>query len=471
MLDNFILATHYVGVVNQGAEMKFTSGCVLLLLLLCAGTASAATLKSSALPGCDYELVGDITTADAEKVERIDTEVDGGVTLCLNSPGGSVTGGLKLFELLPRKNITTRIPPDWVCESACAVAFMAGRIETGLGMGIAHAYAGHSMEPGGTLGFHAPGLNLPTDRQYSGEEVDAAFRIALTAAQRYFRASLTEEGEWRAFNEYLLARILETPADSMYRIETVADAVLGGINLSQVRLPARVGDAEIANLCDAAFIVRGPLVYRVPKSTAIESYRRVRNEGEFSDEDRAFFRTVSTQSQNGRIVGRVGGYDVRSATRATGCEVTFDLVHLEESYVFSHWLANGAEIKLITYDRWDDSHPQDWWRLPEIEVNTFWVPLWYLYAPETPLVALSPGGTGEPAAPSAGFEATHVVESLDTGFLNLRQGPGNDEPVIARMDHGVAVAVGELNARGWAKVTLQDGRRGWAYARYLVASD
>lgn len=454
----------------------------LMAALVLAGpaTAEAATVRASVVAGCDLELVGTIDDTEVAQLRRLVAGTDNPV-LCLDSPGGALTGGLALFDAIPQLGVITRIPAGWHCASACSLAFMAGRGESGLGMGTRHAWVGHILEAGGMLGFHAPGLDLPAGGGYSSEQVQAAFQIAQTASNRLYRASLTEAGEWRAFNEFILGRIFETPPAQMFYIETVADAVLGQIGLGTVRLPDRITRTEIAALCDAAFLTRAPLPYRTASTPATDAFQRVRYQGLHDDPEAAARRLISVSRTGNRIHGRVEGYDQRQAMRGLRCEVTLDLADITpDSYQFSYWAGNGAEITL-----WEAEFlANDGWSLFLDEpVARFPVPLWYMHRPDTAIASLTPrtGGAHSPQIAigqdittqggGAMFRPTHRVHSLDTGYLNLRQGPGNDQPVLRRMDHGLSVQVGEINARGWASVTTREGQRGWAYGRYLVALD
>jgi len=70
------------------------------------------------------------------------------------------------------------------------------------------------------------------------------------------------------------------------------------------------------------------------------------------------------------------------------------------------------------------------------------------------------------AAPS-GFAGTHRVFSQQTGYANLRFGPGNDQRILVRLPNGTELAVQSINERGWARVRGADGYEGWAYSGLL----
>ncbi|WP_148259339.1 SH3 domain-containing protein [Polymorphum gilvum] len=73
----------------------------------------------------------------------------------------------------------------------------------------------------------------------------------------------------------------------------------------------------------------------------------------------------------------------------------------------------------------------------------------------------------EAAPVPADYVATHRVYSQQSGYLNLRSGPGNDRPVIMRMDNGTEVVMVSDSVRGWVRILTADGQQGWAYSRYL----
>lgn len=80
-----------------------------------------------------------------------------------------------------------------------------------------------------------------------------------------------------------------------------------------------------------------------------------------------------------------------------------------------------------------------------------------------------PGGrparpvTSGAVAPAAGGTG-RLYRSLQD--VNVRQGPGNDEPRIATLGRGATVRV--LGERlGWLELQMADGRRGYVYRRWL----
>jgi hypothetical protein len=118
-------------------------------LLTIRGT-EAITFSKGAPQACDVVVDGEILKGDFEvfvtrynnsKFERV----------CLNSPGGSYFDGIKIARFINDTRISTRVRADGECYSACAIIFMAGITEVG-----DFEYRDRTLEPGGTIGFHAP---------------------------------------------------------------------------------------------------------------------------------------------------------------------------------------------------------------------------------------------------------------------------------------------------------------------------
>jgi len=76
------------------------------------------------------------------------------------------------------------------------------------------------------------------------------------------------------------------------------------------------------------------------------------------------------------------------------------------------------------------------------------------------VVALAPLGT------SHGAHQVGLYVSDTTVEANLRSGINSDQRIIAMLRPGTPVTL-LREERGWAEVTLQDGRRGWILKRYL----
>lgn len=362
------------------------------LALSFAAPALSGTLTPSSHPGCDYEFRGQIVPGDADQLEAIRGSYDG-VTLCLDSPGGSVAAGQAMFETVTQASIRTRIPAGWRCESICAVVFMAGSVEMGLGVPITQRT--HQLDPGGVLGFHAPGLDLPAGGTYSSDQIAAAFDIALTAAASFYRASLQERDNWTSFNQFLLARILETPHDQMYRIDTVADAILAQVQLGPALVPGQFSAAEVMNLCDAAYLRQARPLYSVPKGPTLDAWQFLRG-SHLTAEARAFeemFFSIRLGREGDDLVGLVGGYDV-DRWSMTGCELRVPVSAVLAGVTLPEYGEEETSVVATFYSlsNHDESGTpaRDWQPDPDYVLSTWYLPLWMAHDPATPLPQLAP---------------------------------------------------------------------------------
>lgn len=221
---------------------------LLIATLTFAGTvaAHAATVRAVDHPRCDYRLDGRIAQGDAAQVAAIPGTHDG-LTLCLSSPGGSLAEGRRIFDAIWAGNIHTRVLGGGTCESACALAFLGGSINTGTAN---IRFQSRVIEPGTRLGFHAPSLGLTGDRAYPAELVNKAFETALNSAEDIFAINLHEEHSVVAMNDFLYQRIITTRPESMYYIATVGDAVVANIDLAGVELPVTPKLGNLVAMCD-----------------------------------------------------------------------------------------------------------------------------------------------------------------------------------------------------------------------------
>jgi hypothetical protein len=156
----------------------------------------------------------------------------------------------------------TAIPGGARCESACAIAFMAGSWRLSEEESVQHNRVIH---PRGTLGFHAPDLVIP-EGSFSAIDVRSAFGLALEAlAQIVERRSA---GQYD-FPESLLLEMLRTSSDEMFYIETVGQAARLNIAVVPAGLPNSDAEQIVVNICqslDAGFLdqMPGPVGWFAP---------------------------------------------------------------------------------------------------------------------------------------------------------------------------------------------------------------
>ena len=147
-----------------------------ILLGLLAFTSSAHALEFRVDPSTGELLVtGAIERGDAEKVSKIVTleyrqrhnNVRNLITVSLDSPGGSLLGGLRLGYTLRQLGVHTNVGVNQSCLSACALAFLGGQQRT--------------VE--GTLGVHAASFDSRKNQSDREDQLDTVQHLgAITTA-------------------------------------------------------------------------------------------------------------------------------------------------------------------------------------------------------------------------------------------------------------------------------------------------
>jgi hypothetical protein len=69
------------------------------------------------------------------------------------------------------------------------------------------------------------------------------------------------------------------------------------------------------------------------------------------------------------------------------------------------------------------------------------------------------------ASAAAGTTATVTTESSN---LNVRKGPGTDQPIVGKAAHGSTVTVISRPNEQWSLIRTASGEEGYAYSQYLT---
>jgi Bacterial SH3 domain len=69
---------------------------------------------------------------------------------------------------------------------------------------------------------------------------------------------------------------------------------------------------------------------------------------------------------------------------------------------------------------------------------------------------------------AAGEAGTKVTVTTDSTNLNIRKGPGTDQPIIGKAAHGSTVTLISKANDQWWLVKTEKGEEGYAYAQYLT---
>lgn len=229
------------------------------------GGLKAAVIERYAddLMGCSMLLSGQIVDGDAAKLEALvadilseDSSREVG-RVCFNSPGGSFLEGVRLAQSIRGISyLGTAIGDGHICESACAVAFMAGGWTEG-----GYDSVRPIMHPRSRLGFHAPSVEVPSG-QYSEAQVKEAWNVALLSISQLLemRARAQNVSDMFNFPDQLMVEMISTPPDSMFYIDTVERAAIFEIAVFPVGVNSLSPSRALTNICMMAsgWMTSGP---------------------------------------------------------------------------------------------------------------------------------------------------------------------------------------------------------------------
>ena len=250
------------------------SACVGILLIVATAIGSqaySATIERYEDPimGCNILVSGQIETGDASRLQRLIDASYGssspssfGQRVCFDSPGGNMLEGLAIADVISRteRGLGTAVAAGHVCESACALAFMAGWFTPDFRLILTDRV----VHPTAKLGFHAPNLDIPTGN-YSEREVQRSFTIALEVLAEISR----RRNDTRyIIAESLITELLVTPYSEMRHIETVADASRWQVAVGPVDLFNESVPVAIANTCVA--VAKGLLDHPHPSHFSVD---------------------------------------------------------------------------------------------------------------------------------------------------------------------------------------------------------
>lgn len=243
---------------------KFASACLAVFTLQSPSVLAGELVPTPNSDGCDYFFSGAIERGDALKIQEQIPSTYSGTKLCLDSPGGSLVEGIKMFHVIWNKeSVATRVQRGAECQSACALAFLGGSIVVGTG---AIRSQNAVIEPGAVLGFHSPRLVLPRDGVHESSAVEEAYGLALVDTGEMFKLTQVKQHGARGMSELLFSKILATPPTSMHQIDTIGQASLANIQVSNVPTP-ELSWQGLINVCNTAYLMAdGTDHYSIPDS-------------------------------------------------------------------------------------------------------------------------------------------------------------------------------------------------------------
>lgn len=68
---------------------------------------------------------------------------------------------------------------------------------------------------------------------------------------------------------------------------------------------------------------------------------------------------------------------------------------------------------------------------------------------------------------STGADVTKVKVTTDSSNLNIRQGPGTDQPIVGQAAHDEIITLISKTNNQWWLVRTENNEEGYAYAQYL----
>ena len=69
---------------------------------------------------------------------------------------------------------------------------------------------------------------------------------------------------------------------------------------------------------------------------------------------------------------------------------------------------------------------------------------------------------------AAGAAGTKATVTTDSSNLNVRKGPGTDQPIVGKAAHGSTVKLISKANDQWWLIKTEKGEEGYAYAQYLT---
>jgi len=180
--------------------------------------------------------------SDSESSEGISSDR----AVCLNSPGGSYMAGREIAQQVHDRGLTTRINAKSECFSACALIFMAGRIN-----GAESDTVSRYLHVDGKLGFHAPYFDLARDETINGEQAANLVRLSSIVISDFisFGSSRSIFNIQPMISSSLLAQMLAMGPDELSVVDTVEKAARWNIQLEGIRGSELVGREGAVRAC------------------------------------------------------------------------------------------------------------------------------------------------------------------------------------------------------------------------------
>lgn len=215
----------------------------------------AATIEpfNDPVMGCDIRIAGVIKDGDSERLRdfledrrgvlagyRGPVDDDAVRNICFDSPGGSFIEAIRLARIIKAAGIGTAVGKGSVCESACALAFMAG---SQYSRGSTEVRSDRHLHSSARLGFHAPALSIPQG-SFNNDDVQKGFNVSLETVSELMNFYGIGAPHYFPYGWFF-----ETPNDGMRFVETIGEALLLGINVVDLPLPKIATVSTLQRAC------------------------------------------------------------------------------------------------------------------------------------------------------------------------------------------------------------------------------
>ncbi|WP_273728857.1 hypothetical protein [Brucella gallinifaecis] len=222
-------------------------------------SSSAAEITRSNDPLCLIELSGEIVEGDHERFKALadtilpgfDGETTKQNTLCLNSPGGSLSEGTAIASDIYEKGITTVLKSGDSCYSACAIMFIMGKVQ-----GAEMGWSSRKMHKDAKLGFHRPFLDIQSNEQISVKALAFAYDQAQENLLKIFSLANNPTGPFTTrpmMKSDLVKAMIAHEGNDFFMIDDVNKAGRFDIEVFGYEEPKGIDQRSAFMACDNAY--------------------------------------------------------------------------------------------------------------------------------------------------------------------------------------------------------------------------
>ena len=259
---------------------------VFLVLALQAQPVGAASITGKSNPNCAVLIRGLLGSGDFAKFLEVSKQhfpgSDGESTyrnsVCLDSPGGSLTEGVKFARYFYKEGVGTVIDAGQKCLSACAIMFMMGTAR-----GDEVSFANRKLHVNGRLGFHRPYIRANDSIEASPDTLSASYDRAYQSALDLI-AMANMKAPWTnsaMIKSDLLQAMLDHVGDAIFYIDTVDKAGRWDIDLIGYPEPRLLSEEQAFYACENALnwqvgLNAEDITYTAAIGEPVPGYRRVK---------------------------------------------------------------------------------------------------------------------------------------------------------------------------------------------------